>query len=56
MPTVKFGEGGIIVWESFLWNGLGPLVILHGNINMDILTRCILSTVQDQFAGHGVSA
>jgi hypothetical protein len=35
------------------WNGLGPLVILHGNINAEghknILTRCILSTVEDQF-------
>jgi hypothetical protein len=37
----------------FLWNGIGPLVILHVNINeeryKDILTRCILSTVEDQF-------
>jgi hypothetical protein len=35
------------------WNGLGPLVILHGNLNTegykDILTICILSTVEDQF-------
>jgi hypothetical protein len=37
----------------FLWNGLGPRVILHGNINVevykDILTRCVLSTVEDHF-------
>jgi hypothetical protein len=30
-----------------------PLVILHGNLNeegyKDILTRCVLSTVEDQF-------
>jgi hypothetical protein len=41
------------VWGCFSWNGLGPLVILHGNINAegykDILTRCALSTVEDQF-------
>jgi hypothetical protein len=50
---VKFGGGGITVWGCFLWNGLGPLVILHGNLNTegykDILTRFILSTVEDQF-------
>jgi hypothetical protein len=40
------------VWV-FSWNGLGSLVILHGNLNMegykDILTHCILSMVEDQF-------
>jgi hypothetical protein len=34
-------------------NGLGPLVILHGNLNAeeykDILTRYVLSMVEDQF-------
>jgi hypothetical protein len=52
VPTIKF-VGGITVWGYFPWNGLGPLVILHGNPNTerykDILTRCILSTVEDQF-------
>jgi hypothetical protein len=37
----------------FSWNGLGPLVILHGNLNTEgykeILIRCILSTVEVQF-------
>jgi hypothetical protein len=41
------------VWGCFSWNGLGPLVILHGNINAegykDIVTRCVLSTVKEQF-------
>jgi transposase len=50
MPTVKFG-GGITV--CFSWNGLGPLVILRGNLNAedykDILTRCILSMSEDHF-------
>jgi hypothetical protein len=41
------------VWVCFSWNGLGLLVILNGNLNTegykDILTRCILSMVEDQF-------
>jgi hypothetical protein len=52
VPTVKSG-GSTIVWGCFSWNGLGPLVILHGNLNAegykDILTCYILSTVEDQF-------
>jgi hypothetical protein len=54
VPTVKFGGGGIGVWGCFSWNGLDPLVILHGNLNVegykDILTHYILSTIQDQFS------
>jgi hypothetical protein len=48
------------IWRSWhysegvvSWNGPGPLVILHGNINAegykDILTRYILPRVEDQF-------
>jgi hypothetical protein len=37
----------------FSWNGLSLLVLLHENINTegykDILSRCILSMVEDQF-------
>jgi hypothetical protein len=51
---MKFGGGGITVWVCFSWNGLGPLIILHGNINeegyKDILTHCVLSTIEDQFS------
>jgi hypothetical protein len=54
VPTVKFGGGSIRVWGRFSWNGLGSLVILHRNVNAegykDILSRCILSMVEDQFA------
>jgi hypothetical protein len=54
VPTVKSGGGGITVYRCFSWNGLGPPVILHGNLNVegykDILTRCILSMVEDQFS------
>jgi hypothetical protein len=50
---VKFGGGGITVWGCSSSNGLGPLVILHGNLNTeeykDILTHCILSLVEDEF-------
>jgi hypothetical protein len=54
VPIVTFGGGGITVWGCFSRNGLGSLVILHRNLNAegykDILTRCILSTVEDQFS------
>jgi hypothetical protein len=47
------GGRGITVWGCFSWNGLGPLVTLRENLNAerykDILTHCILSTVEDQF-------
>jgi hypothetical protein len=53
VPTVKFGDG-ITVWGCFSWKGLGPLVIMHGNLNaegyMDILTCYILSTIEVQFS------
>jgi hypothetical protein len=53
VPTVKFGGGGITVWGCFSWNGLGPFIILYRNVNVegykDILSCCILSTVEDQF-------
>jgi hypothetical protein len=53
MPTVKFGGGGIRVWGCFSWKDLGPLIILHENINRkgykDILIRCVLSKAEDQF-------
>jgi hypothetical protein len=54
VPIVKFVGGGIRVWGCFSWNGLGPLIILHRNINAerykDILTCYVLSMVEDQFA------
>jgi hypothetical protein len=53
VTTVKFGGGGVTVWGCFSWNEISPLIILNGNINTegykDILTHCILSTVEDPF-------
>jgi hypothetical protein len=55
-PTLKFGGDCITVWGCFSWTGLGPLIMLHGNLNTegykDVLTRCILSMVEDQFGNH----
>jgi hypothetical protein len=52
VPTLKFVVSDIIAWGCFSWNGLGPLVILHGNVNTegykDIHTCCVLSTIEDQ--------
>jgi hypothetical protein len=40
-------------WGCFSWNGLGHVIIQHGNPNAegykDILTRYVLATVEDQF-------
>jgi hypothetical protein len=58
VSTVKFG-GGITVWGCFSWNGLVPLIILHGNLHTegykDILTSCILSVVEDQISDDCIS-
>jgi hypothetical protein len=35
VPTVKFGGGSTTVSGCFSWNGLGPLIILHENINAE---------------------
>ena len=33
ISTVKHGGGGVIVWECFSGRGLGPLVLVNGNMN-----------------------
>jgi hypothetical protein len=54
VPTVKSVGDDNRVWGCFSWNGLGPLVILHGNIRAvgykDIFTHCVLSNAENQFS------
>ena len=39
MPTVKFGEGGIMIQSCFSGFGLRPLAVVSGNVNDNGLVK-----------------
>ncbi|EFN83022.1 Transposable element Tcb1 transposase, partial [Harpegnathos saltator] len=41
IPTVKHAEGNVMVWGSFSYNGVGPLVEITGTMDA-IMYRDIL--------------
>ena len=49
VPTVKHGGGGAMFWGCFSWYGVGPLVVVPGNLNSekycDILDNEMLPTM-----------
>ena len=34
-PTVKFGGGSVMFWGCFGWDGVGPLIVVDGNMDSD---------------------
>ena len=46
IPTLKHGGGSVMVWSCFSWNGLGPLIIIDGNLNAKKYTA-MLSEVKE---------
>src|SRR5215469_16074634 len=46
IPTLKHGGGSVMVWSCFSWNGLGPLIIIDGNLNAKKYTE-LLSEVKE---------
>ena len=35
VPTKKYGDGGVMIWNCFHANGFGPLILVDGTVDQD---------------------
>lgn len=53
MPTVKGNNGSIMVWGAISYYGVGPLVVVDGNLNSVQYTRILSTHLHTMTDSHG---